>query len=152
MPINLTDTDFIGMDPGTTHLGLAWTGRTSILLAQIELDREGNAVDRMKNIYRILDEAFTPHPTREHFTNLIEGASYADRYRQVELAECRATMAWWTINRKGRSKIVPPLTIRKKVFGSAKIKAQDVWGDEIPPDALAALSCLYYGYMMEDEK
>jgi hypothetical protein len=89
------------------------------------------------------------HLSRSCAISVIEGSSFGDNFRQVELAEVRSSLAWWLMfNEIGDVQSIPPLSIRKTVFGSAKLKAQDVWDTEIPNDALAALSCLYYADKM----
>lgn len=137
-----------GFDPGSTHMGFAWNieGLQQAYVMQIDKHRTMNPIERMKEVYGIFSEMIT-HAHQWDVNLTIEGASFSDKYRQVELAEIRATVAWWAMHNGVREvQIVPPLTIRKAVFGNAKLKAHDVWDNhDIPNDALAALSCMYYG-------
>lgn len=142
-------TDFcmhLGIDPGTTNLGIAVVdatlGTPEVKLWQIKLDRLDNPVDRIQQVQSILSMCM-PYSYYNNMLAVIEGASYADRYRQVELAEQRASIALWCLSKGYKAQIVPPNTIRKKVFGNGRIKAQDVWTN-IPADAANALACCYY--------
>lgn len=57
----------------------------------------------------------------------IEGASYNERFGQVELAEIRLSIRLAFHLAGFDTIIVPPQSIRKQVFGSAKIRGQDIW-------------------------
>jgi hypothetical protein len=146
----------IGVDPGTVNMGIAISFHNVVILAQVFFEREKDAVVRMVAVQdcvkRVLNYILFEYPCTLSIAT-IEGASYGDRYRQVEMAENRIAIAQGLLNAGlDEVKIIPPLSIRKKVFGSAKLKAHDVWDNtEIPNDALAALSCLYYADMMENE-
>lgn len=76
----------------------------------------------------------------------IEGASFGDVYRQVELAEIRASAVLWSIEKFYPEDVflVPPSKIRKKVFGNGSIIGKDVWKKQLSPDAADALACAYY--------
>lgn len=133
----------IGIDPGTTHIGIAQIDPSNNLarIWQINKHREENNWQRIINIQHLLkrlDMIFSAS-----FDVIIEGASFGDRYRQVELAEIRASIALWFDQCGGRCHIIPPTKIRKQVFNNGKMKADQAW-DGLPPDALAALSCAYY--------
>ena len=136
----------LGFDPGSTHLGIAVVDATlgipEVKLWQIDMERNKDAVERMRSIQYILSDLIT----WSYYNNMvacIEGASYGDRYRQVELAEIRASAALWCLQKGYKVSIVPPNTIRKAVFGNGKTKAQDVWTN-IPADVANALACCYY--------
>lgn len=151
---NQVDVECIGFDPGSTHIGIAWNtiGSDQGFVVQIDKSRTFNPIERMKEVHAILHEIFPFTANSWDVLAVIEGASFGDRFRQVELAEVRATIAWWAINNHLRGvHIVPPMTIRKTVFGNAKLRAQDVWDNsEIPNDALAALSCMYYANTIKE--
>jgi len=140
-----TRSDFYGYDPGTVNIGLAWTRSRSVMVAKLEMERIKNPVERMKEISRVMSEIEVSMPQTHGFgVHVIEGASFLDKFRQVELAEARATILWWIeAYEMGVTHIVPPVSIRKRVFGDVKIKATDFWESDLPTDALAALSCLY---------
>ncbi len=58
---------------------------------------------------------------------VIEGASYNDQFGQVGLAEIRYAIQL-ALHMSGFGvTVVPPQSIRKAVFGSAKIRGQDIW-------------------------
>ena len=151
----------IGFDPGTTHLGIAQLyskdDKDRADLWQISIERNENPVFRIMMVKTILYELFgNPNADPRQYI-IIEGASFGNNFRQVELAEQRAASALWfvpmTFYGSKQIKIVPPATIRKAVFGSGKIKAHEAWQlagipkNKQPSDALAALSCAYYGMM-----
>ena len=135
----------LGCDPGSVNLGLALIHQylsPYAELYQIKTTRLPDAVDRIRNIQYILSDCILSFSFKP--LAIIEGASFGDRYRQVELAEIRASMALWCLDKGMEVSIVPPQTIRKQVFGSAKIKAHEQWKElEKYKDAAAALSCAY---------
>jgi Holliday junction resolvasome RuvABC endonuclease subunit len=130
----------VGIDPGTTNLGICvlWDQLKIFDLYQIKIERDADPIQRIIDAQQIMSACVTSYPYTINVC--IEGASFGDRFRQVELAEQRASIALWALNRKFKVSIVPPNTIRKKAFGSAKIKAHEVWTN-IPQDCAAALSC-----------
>lgn len=140
------DTNFFyaGLDPGSSRLGIA----LGTHLWEIEIKRDDTTPTRMNHIWRLLNQLI---PYAKYLT--IEGPSYADRYRQVELQDIRCGAACWAMNdsRNIEVLVVPPLTIRKVVFGSAKIK--NPWKEQgIPDNAAAALGCALYPIMKNKEK
>jgi Holliday junction resolvasome RuvABC endonuclease subunit len=132
-----------GVDPGTTHLGLAQLWQDRIFLFEVEMNRKDNAPDRLRDIWSALTRCYSFMEAKNKI--IIEGASYADRYRQVELAEVRATAIIWGIQNRMFVEVVAPNTIRKKVFGNGKIKGRDIW-TSIPPDCADALGCALFGF------
>ena len=133
-----------GIDPGTVHIGMAFINKYSqAYVYEIHIKRPDTTRLRIKYMWSLLDCIF---PKSKIIT--IEGASYADRYRQIELQDMRCSATAWGMNDWERTEIqtVPPLTIRKTVFGSAKIK--NPWED-IPDNAAAALACALYPIMKE---
>lgn len=141
----------MGIDPGTTRLGLAWNEQGKIWLAEVYLQRPKDPVERMCALHGFLS-GLGPYPLHGNpfpRSTVIEGAAFGERYRQVELAEARAIIAWWAKD-FGPTKIVNPISIRKGVFGTVKVRAHDYWdNNEVENDALAALSCLYYAATLE---
>lgn len=132
----------VGVDPGTVNLGISvFLPKIAIELFQIKVERDDNPVERIRNTYKILSEVVNSVTYNGRIC--IEGASFADKYRQTELAEVRTACVFWGDHYNFTSQIVPPNVIRKKVFGSAKIKAHDYWTN-LPPDCAAALSCAIY--------
>jgi len=152
--------EWISADPGTTNMGLAKLysvdERDCATLWQIKMIREENMLDRLTTAGLIVRFCFDLklHSYRtKHPILIIEGASYGNNFRQVELAEQRAAIALWGYDKLQTILVVPPLTVRETVFGSGKIKAHEAWQlagipkSKQPNDALAALSCAYYGMM-----
>lgn len=136
---------FLGVDPGTKNLGIAVLHTCNVVpeceLFQVKLDRSDDPITRVIGIHQLLSRVISWLCFPMYAC--IEGASYADRYRQVELAEIRASAMLWC-NRNGfNTKVVPPLTIRKDIFGNGKTKGRDIWKD-IPPDTADALGCAYF--------
>lgn len=139
-PDNYSEHVRFGVDPGTTKLGLAWIWRNVGHVYEVNIIRKDNPVERILLTQEILSSClnfFDYAPIM-----VIEGSSF-NGYRQTELAEVRASIVLWAINKAIKPMIVPPMSIRKNVFGSAKIKAEQQW-PELPPDAASALCCCYY--------
>ena len=130
-----------GIDPGTTKMGLAYIWKNFGYIYEVKIVRDKNPVNRILTTWDILSDCFRMFDYAPLMT--IEGSSFGDTYRQVELAEVRASAVLWAINHGIVPQIVPPQSIRKNVFGSAKIKAEVLW-KEYPPDAASALACAYY--------
>ena len=151
---------YVGIDPGTTHLGLAELysvdNKDKVTLWQITISRQEDAIKRMRLHHFIMGKClYIPSHMIGNASDtncVVEGASFGNTFRQVELAEQRIILAWWMFD-SSPTHIVPPTTIRKAVFGSGKIKAHEAWQlagipkNKQPNDALAALSCAYYGMM-----
>ena len=140
-PISVSQNVF-GYDPGTVHSGVATIWRNVIHIYEITQVRSPNPVERILIVQTIFSECckmfdFAP-------IMIIEGSSFGSNYRNTELGEVRASAVLWAVSHGVKPKIVPPLTIRKTVFGSAKIKAEATWED-IPPNAASALACAYFG-------
>ena|SRR3990167_1754947 len=144
-----------GIDPGTVNLGIARLYRSALCLYEIEIaKREANSIQRIINANILLSYALSSL-TGIQANYVIEGASYGDRFRQVELAEMRATIAYWIINaldihnvedvllNPNQIQIVPPKKIRKAVFQDGNTKASDIWTN-IPKNAADALACALY--------
>lgn len=160
-PIKLLSfTSFVGIDPGSCNLGLAFLysddeGEDKAKLWQIKIERDANPIQRMMDAKTIIQFVIVPISSHMYGRKLvvIENAAYAQGFRQVELAEQRAVMAMWLVENFYEVTMIAPMTIRKKVFGSGKIKAHEAWQlagipkNKQPTDALAALSCAYYGMM-----
>lgn len=140
LPIT-TEHAIFGIDPGTTKLGLAYIWRNVCHVFEVKiLKRSSDAVERILLTQDILNECLHMFDFAPLMT--IEGSSF-NGYRQTELAEVRASAVLWAISKGIKPSIIPPMSIRKNVFGSAKIKAEVQWA-ELPPDAASALCCAYY--------
>jgi Holliday junction resolvasome RuvABC endonuclease subunit len=130
-----------GVDPGTAHLGLVQLWQDRVFMFQVEMKRKDTAPDRIQDIWMALTRCYSFLETKGHL--VIEGASYADRYRQVELAEVRATAVIWGIQNRMFVEVPAPNSIRKKVFGKGTVRGRDIWTN-IPPDCADALGCALF--------
>lgn len=135
----------IGIDPGTRNLGLAVIKPDVeyVALYRYILKRNKKALLRLLEVQQVLGDIigfFTLNSKA-----IIEGASFFG-YRQVELAEQRAAMLLWFHKYGIEADIVPPLTIRKHVFGSGKIK--NPW-PEIDDNMIAAFGCALFPQNLE---
>lgn len=150
---------YAGVDSGSVNLGISLLysdsdGEDKAILWQIKLVRDDNPINRILLARQIIQFTLNFHAKIKLAT--IENAAYAKGFRQVELAEQRASIALSLINISCKVQMIAPMTIRKEVFGSGKIKAHEAWQlegipkNKQPNDALAALSCAYYG-MIEGE-
>ena len=157
VPIPLTSfVEFAGCDSGSVNMGLAKLysvdDKDRAMLWQMKLERSSNPIERIR---LAADIWFKFYKAEKPDFLTIENAAYAKGFRQVELAEQRAIIAWLCMIDVGYNQVqmVAPMTIRKKVFSSGKIKAHEAWQlagipkNKQPSDALAALSCAYYGMM-----
>lgn len=140
-PNNVSEHCRFGIDPGTTKMGLAYLWRTICHVYEVKIIRSPDAVARMLLTQDILSECFRMFDYAPLMT--IEGSSFGNNYRQTELAEVRTAAVLWAINHAITPIVIPPLKIRKNVFGNGKMKAEDVW-TELPPDAASALACAYF--------
>jgi Holliday junction resolvasome RuvABC endonuclease subunit len=129
-----------GIDPGTVNLGIAYIipNNQLIRLYKIKMDRPDTTLKRILAVQDALNKC--KFIFQEGARAIIEGASFGARYRQVELAEVRAGVVMWFYRMKIEAEVYPPLTIRKSVFGHAKIK--NPW--DLDDDIAAALACAYY--------
>ena len=139
-PFPLPERTKFGIDPGTVHMGLAILYSNYIRLYKIKMVRAEKALDRMLEVQRILTLCITWFGKNPFV--IIEGAAFMkSNYRQVELAEIRASMALWFHRHNVSVEIVPPNTIRKQVFGHGRTK--NPW-DNLDDNLAASLGCAYY--------
>jgi Holliday junction resolvasome RuvABC endonuclease subunit len=145
-PMEITKfSTFIGIDPGSVNLGIAEIvslENISIRVFQIKLERKQDPVERIWQMKQLLNALFTSSTSPILSKMCIEGASYRGPGRHEELAEIRTVCALWGIENRYNPKIIPPASIRKQVFGTAKFLPQKEW-TEIPGDAANALACAY---------
>ena len=133
----------IGVDPGTVHMGIAHIWRENVHLYEVTVERDTNPVARIKRVWRILDDCsmmidYVP-------IVLIEGSAFSKGFREAELSEVRASSVLWAHQHRMSAEIVNALSIRKMVFGSAKIHADVFWPSlKKYPNAAAALSVALY--------
>lgn len=131
----------IGVDPGSRNLGICIIHPTveTLIAYRVQVDKINDAVQRMANLQRITAEIIERYEIARA-SAIIEGASYWMKYGQVELAEARGAIALMLYGMGIGVAIVPPRTIRKKVFGNGKII--NPWN--IQDDVAASMGCAYY--------
>ncbi len=139
-PEIIADRTWFGVDPGTTRLGLAFLWRSVCHIFEIKMIRNENVVLRVLRMQEIMGLCF--HMFDYAPLMIIEGSSYSG-FREVELAEIRASAILWAIEHGIEPTVIPPKKIRKKVFGNGNTKADEVWSN-LPPNAASALACAYY--------
>jgi Holliday junction resolvasome RuvABC endonuclease subunit len=131
-----------GVDPGTTKLGLAYLWRNVCHIYEIKIIRSHDAVARILLMQDIMSECLTFFDYAPLM--IVEGSSYGKNFRQVELAEVRASAVLWAIDHGIKPSIIPPSSIRKQVLGSAKLRAEVEWDLRNYPNAASALCCAYF--------
>ena len=150
IPLPLPITRFVmsvGCDPGSVNMGIAiiegYLDNPYAVLYQIKMERSGDPIERMKLVQDVMSQCIFYY--REPMIATIEGSAFSKEFRQTELAEIRAAVALWLMGKGFPTAIVNPMTIRKKVLGSAKLKPHEVWTDLAKtPDAVQALCCAYF--------
>ena len=132
----------IGIDPGTTNLGVCVFIFNQIITYRVRFKRDKNPVVRMVNTKNIL--SYLINYNEFDTKACVEGASYGDIYRQVELAEIRAACVFWSLEHGIDVKIAQPSEIRKAVLGNGNIKGKELWKGILSGDAADALVCCYF--------
>lgn len=140
LPSNYSEHVRFGVDPGTTKLGLAFLWRNVCHIYQVSIRRNSDPVERILLTQRIMSRCLNMFDFAPYM--IIEGSSFTG-YRQTELAEVRAAAVLWGIPHGIKSQIIQPLSVRKKVFGSAKLRAEVEWDLREYSDAASALACAY---------
>lgn len=141
-----------GIDPGGRYMGLTILERTYHLATsyEIEFPSERLVIPRATQIRLALsDIIFLGESWKaENILVAVEGSSFASPYRNTELAEARLTAALWFKDKleveEGNFVFIPPLTVRKYIFGNAKIRAEEQW-PELKPDAASSLAIALAG-------
>lgn len=135
---------FIGIDPGSRHMGLTILNREGIGIAyECWLPAQGHALARM-HIVRKMTEWFLDKELKIYkfpIHAVVEGSGYSMRFGQTELAEARA-MSMLVLDSYGiKVEVIVPNAVRKVAFGSAKIKADELWKGMISPNAASSIGC-----------
>lgn len=142
-PIKSTKQEnLFGIDPGTTHLGLAFVWRTSCHIFEVKIRRSFDPVERILLTQEIMSKCFTLYDYASLM--VIEGSAFNKGFRQVELAEVRTAAVLWALDHGMKVKIVTPTSIRKTVFGNAKLRAEVEWDLRKYSNAASALACALY--------
>src|ERR1035437_5876149 len=149
----------IGIDPGNKNMGLCVLRNTHLNIQCYEIcfPSERMAVSRVVQIRLAMMTIFAEQDVKDDVNTLvcIEGSSFGSRYRNTELAEARITAAVYCLDNlqltQNQFEFISPLKVRKLVFGSAKIRAEDTWKD-MKPDAASSLAVAIAGLMLRQEK
>jgi hypothetical protein len=144
----------IGIDPGTAKLGVTLISFDvkQIHLHEFTFPSERLAIPRAVRIRLALTDVFYMDPMFSFmitpFLVAVEGSSFGSVYRNTELAESRITEAMWFMDQfrvePENCVFIPPLTIRKQVFGNGKLRAEEQW-PELEPDAASSLAVAIAG-------
>ncbi len=133
---------YIGIDPGTRNLGLVFLQGSILYTARMVLAKYDNPVKRALNTQSAMEAIWNEMPYlmgRQLKLCVIEGAAFKG-FREVEMAEQRIAMAlYW--HPKCPTRIIPPRSIRKEIFGNGKIKASDFWAEDLDKHVADALAC-----------
>lgn len=136
----------VGIDPGNHKMGITImpTDVPLIICGEINMTPERDPAKRPPMIYEVVYRFLTYYreePEYHFGRGLIEGASFGDKFRQVELAEARTAALMALDDLVKDIQILPPLSIRKQVFGNGKIRGEDMWKYLLPPNAASSLVC-----------
>lgn len=131
----------IGVDPGL-RMGLAMIVAEDVAhTLSIYINRENIPMALFLGYVQYIPILFGVHMQRR-IPVVVEGPAYNAKYGQPLLASIRASIILgFHMQIKSESIAeLPPLSIRKRVFGNANLNPKkDVWPD-LPPDSAAALS------------
>lgn len=145
---------YIGIDPGEVNMGISLIHQDGVggELWQIKFPSNCSSVQRVLNTHTIMREFLDNHILDSNTYAVIENASFGATYGQASLAENRTVAAYYIIMSGLGIAYIPPLSIRKTVFGSGKTRAEDVWPElayKGHNDVASALACALYGYAKE---
>lgn len=142
---------FIGYDPGSRHAGLSLISKhigEDAYSIELKYPAGNSALERVKIIEEHFKEIFSTYFYRPSYrpstmTAVIEGASHAEAYGQVELAEARIVVAKYLteFDCKSNIQILAPSSIRKKALGNGKLKGKEMWKDILGLNAADSLVC-----------
>jgi Holliday junction resolvasome RuvABC endonuclease subunit len=151
-PIPNDYTTFVGIDPGTRNMGLAFfhelQGKAFDVKIPVSDDRVDSLFKIQECIRYIMNDMWPDGCSRGRWIVCVEDAAFGMRFGQVQLAESRASAIIYFATLGAQIFIVPPASIRKAVFGHGRKKAHEVW--KISPNAGAAASCAIYGMLLGD--
>lgn len=147
-----------GIDPGNTHMGLTVLPVSIVQPTkcfEITFPSERMAISRVTQIRLALCDIISLTGQWDGFNILVsvEGSAYSMPYRNTELAEARITAATWFLDNYQLNQsnfiFIPPLTVRKNVFGDGKIKAENTW-PQLKGDAASSLAIALAGLALSD--
>jgi len=139
---------FIGIDPGSANMGITVMRSFpfSATCYEVHFDTTKDHIEKIQKVFEVTKQLICDSP--ELFIDpidiVIEGASFGNAFGQVELSEAR-TASILAVQElfeviPHNIKIVAPKAIRATVFGSALLRAEELWKD-LPPDAASSLCC-----------
>lgn len=142
--INPVESIYVGIDPGYTNAGLAVMVLDRLFLFQMKYKPQKSIMQRLNilqvSIATALELVDVDMKRRQSY-GITEGSSYGSTYGQSSLGEARAALALAVrANVKCVMEILPPQSIRKLAYGSAKITGYTDHPD-LPRDSVAALGC-----------
>lgn len=143
-------TSFYGIDPGYKHIGFSTISGITGFCYEITCRDFFDQMDRataLKNMMSKLISTNSRHPEPKWI--IMEGSSHAEKFGQTSLAEARLSLALGA-SEFGIVKFVPPSTIRKYVFGKGNLRGEDVYKNELPPNAAASLGCACYAHIWQN--
>jgi Holliday junction resolvasome RuvABC endonuclease subunit len=149
----------ISIDPGNKNMGLCiLQNMTSIIRCyEICLPSERRPIQRLVQTRLAMQTIFNaPDMIIENLNTLVcvEGSSFGSRFRNTELAEARITAAAYCLDNlqltQNQFEFISPLKVRKLVFGSAKLRAEEQW-PELKPDAASSVAVAIAGLMLRQE-
>lgn len=140
-----------GIDPGSKNMGLTILQRANhfAMCYEIVFPSEKLIIPRAEQIRLALsDIIFLGESWKaEKVLVAVEGSGFNHRFIDTRLTEARLTAALWfrdTLLVEENFIFIPPLTVRKCIFGSAKIRAESQW-PELKPDAASSLAIALAG-------
>lgn len=125
LPDLVVDKVVVGIDPGS-NLGITYISDLEVSVYNGEMPK-GTHEEHGIRAYDFAKEFCEFNCLTDGDVSIIEGASYGSQYGQVGLAEIRFGFYLGLLHAGLRVTVVPPATIRKKVFGNGKTNAADIW-------------------------
>lgn len=139
----------VGIDPGSRHMGITIIEKVSTVSMEVLVNQSDDPIERMEMVRKVIVDN-VPRPN--HGFALVEGSSHGEVYGQTQLAEARASAMMALKVRGFVIKVMPPSSIRKKVFGNGKTRGEDFWKKQIAPNAASSLVCALCGWKVLPEE
>ena len=115
----------LGIDPGR-NFGVCAIRDGEVQLYWGTMDKEEHLYNYGVTAYS-LARGYIYAQHRGQTPVVIEGASYNEKFGQVGLSEVRFGFYLGVCHAGLRADIVPPASVRKQAFGSAKIMGFEIW-------------------------
>ncbi len=140
--------DVVAVDPGV-NFGLCVVTKDSIKIYDGHLLKQDSSLEYAWEAYNFIRSVLvfpSEFDVSENVIFILEGAAYHKTFGQVGLADVRAGfyMGARSMLGAGSIKIVPPMTVRKVVFGDGRYQPAEEW-PTIHHNAADALSIALYG-------